>query len=312
MKSIKDYVKTKHGYVDLQKLKESFDLTALYGSGKVFCPWHDDNTTPNLQVYPDHVYCFACGKAADSINFVQQQEGLNFYDAVDFIYKHKSDKPIEINKPTVEISEDEVKQWRNNLRSLDLGAVTAYRYLQERGLEWQFYSNLMLGYVWDAICIPHFVNGKCVNVKYRNLSGNGPKYNSVPGKQFTHLYPYDYFRMKYGNSKILFLCEGEFDAMILLQAGLPAVSVPAGVNTDLSKHLMFFKQFNKVYVCFDQDEAGSKAADKLINDRLPTGYTIPEASGANFVRVVWNRGKDITDARQWLVPELVKLYNAEL
>lgn len=48
---------------------------------KAKCLWHTDKN-PSMHVYPDHVYCYACGKAADAIDIYIALNGCDFKTAV--------------------------------------------------------------------------------------------------------------------------------------------------------------------------------------------------------------------------------------
>jgi hypothetical protein len=59
------------------------------------------------------------------------------------------------------------------------------------------------------------------------------------------------------------ITEGEFDAMIASQHGLPAVSSTGGANTFKSEWLELFNNIRHVYVCYDTDEAGIAGAARV-------------------------------------------------
>lgn len=74
------------------------------------------------------------------------------------------------------------------------------------------------------------------------------------------------------NSRTITLCEGEIDAMTLHQYGVNALSVPFGAGAGGKHKWLEFEfdrlaLFDEIYLCFDQDEAGQKAVEDLI-DRL--------------------------------------------
>jgi len=288
-------------WYDLDDLKRNTDLSALYGNGKVRCHWHDDSS-PSCQVYPDHVYCFACGKAADAIEFVMAQEQLGWAEAVKFLVQHKGEKR-EVCTEVEEIPEDFLEYSAEALARDE----AAQLYLMGRGLSRETWEALDVGVTASGISIPHFVNGKVVNVKFRNLNAVGPKYTSLPGRSFTHLYPFDYFHMNKPDYSYACITEGEFDAMVLLQAGFTAFSLPSGVNTDLWQWLAFLKRFKQVYLLFDQDAAGNKAIDKAFGEENVLHKTFAEAlEPTQLFRVGWpaREGKDVTDAREYLLPKL--------
>ena len=293
----------------MEDLKARTDLRSIYGTENLYCPWHDDTITPNLHIYPDHTYCFACGAVRDSISFVMYKENLDFRSAIEFLSSHANSTAVKEVRNTEPVSEEEIKRLVAQL--VTCVGEEARKYLLSRGL-WsaKLWESLQLGYDFHSITIPHFANGNCVNIKFRNLTNNGQKYNSLPNREFRYLYPYDYFRSKFANSKILYLTEGEFDCMLLLQEGLPAMSVPAGSNTPLENFILFLKRFNKIICLFDLDEAGNKAFDRVMNDKMKTGYTVNEMCGGVFDRIIWPpaMGKDISEARTTIIPALMRNY----
>jgi DNA primase len=308
-------IKVNNKWINMEELKSMFDLTEFYGEGKVPCWLHDDRVTPNLQVYPDHAYCFACGKAIDTVGFIMHMEGLNFPDAVEFMQKNKHKVRITRKTEAAPIDMNVLDYWCVDLlEEFRKGDICYLR--ENRGLyDESLIRELRLGVIGaDSISIPHFVNGVVENIKFRNLSRE-PKYDSLKDREFTHLWPWDYFRTKFGGKfGVLFITEGEFDCMLLLQAGLPAVSVPSGCNTDLGKFIPFLKQFQHIYLCYDLDEAGFKAVDRVFDDKMKTGYTLAEMIGTKITHLTWpwQWGEDITDARDLLIPEIVNKYRLEV
>lgn len=305
-----NYIKTRKGIVDLEDLKARTDLRTIYGTQNLYCPWHEDTTTPNLHIYNNHTYCFACGAVRDSISFVMHMEKLDFRSAIEFLTEYAGKERVKETHVTNPISEEEINRLNKQLFS-DSGKP-AQLYLIGRGLnDSNYWWDLQLGYDFCSITIPHFANGCCVNIKFRNLTDSGPKYNSMPNREFRYLYPYDLFRHWYSNDKILYLTEGEFDCMLLLQEELPAMSLPAGANTPLENFIPFLKRFERINLLFDLDEAGQKAADRIFSNKMKTGYTIKDmCPNTMFVRHTWNKewGKDVTLAREKLISSLKEDY----
>lgn len=65
------------------------------------------------------------------------------------------------------------------------------------------------------------------------------------------------------------ITEGELDAMSLDQYGIPALSIPFGVNNDkwIEQDFEQLAVFDEIYICMDNDEEGQKAA-KIFAERL--------------------------------------------
>ena len=302
--------KVGHIWVDLDELKERVDLTEMYGAGKVLCPWHTDHT-PSLHVYPDHVYCFSCGATADAVGFVGKVENLGFSDAVALLRARQGSfraRP----KPATPVDRADVEEYHQALMRMDVGD-DAWQWLINRGLSVPIVTALTIGWTGRAIAIPHFANGQVHNIKFRVLPvyqrTGEPKYVSLPHKGFPFLYPWDYFRHHYSDSPRLFVTEGEFDAMLLLSSGLPAVSIPSGVSTPWAQWVPFFRRFRNIYVLYDMDAPGIAAARKLVEDTGKIGKSMVQMLEPTVVRrVTWDpetHGKDVTEARRLLLPGLL-------
>ena len=70
------------------------------------------------------------------------------------------------------------------------------------------------------------------------------------------------------NRKVLIITEGELDAIAAAQmTGYAAVSVPNGAQgalKSLKYNLKWIEQFEKIYICFDSDEAGLAASEEAM------------------------------------------------
>lgn len=109
------------------------------------------------------------------------------------------------------------------------------------------------------------------------------------------------------NKEMIVVCEGEMDYLVLQNHGIPTVTSTGGAGTFKDEWLPYLAQFEKVYVCFDNDEAGKMGANKLIakleNLKKITKSKVSHSQekGRNFwlFRIVWpeylGTGGDVTD-----------------
>jgi len=285
--------------VDLDDIESRIDLHAFVGGEAINCIRHNERY-PSLHIYDDHVHCFGCGYHDGALHFLQQYWGCSFSAVIQRVignlprYPHVKPKPI---LPTWE----DIKEAAMMLK---ISPQPRQYLMQTRGLTPQFIDSLWFGWHNHSIVIPHCANGDIVNVKYRPWDGQ-PKYDSVPNATFSYLWPWDYFRKLYSNSRVCYLTEGEIDAGTLLQESIPSLSLPSGVNTPLFKWLNMFKQFDRVVTLLDMDDPGREAGHRLTKDKNKLGLTFQDMLSPTVLQVgEWPAewGKDVNDSREMLVP----------
>lgn len=123
------------------------------------------------------------------------------------------------------------------------------------------------------VTIPYMVGGNVVAIRGRTWPQNaedfaswqGPTYDPPPHKYktlagtATRLFNADIA----WDAEEIAICEGEFDALVLEQEGHPALGVP-GANVWQPAWDAYLEKPRRVYLIFDRDETGEKAATKLV------------------------------------------------
>ncbi|EKD67324.1 MAG: hypothetical protein ACD_48C00479G0004 [uncultured bacterium] len=93
-------------------------------------------------------------------------------------------------------------------------------------------------------------------------------------------------------SSSLILCEGEFDRLVLLSNGIPAVTSTGGANTFKDEWTQHFSRAEQIYVCYDRDDAGITGSEKVLQKIL-------EMEHENVFRIdlpeMGDNEKDVTD-----------------
>ena len=229
------------------------------------CPFHEDSS-PSLHIYQDGGWkCFGCGKHGDTLDWLgyalygdQYDPASHLRDVIDHVGE-LGVKPLptttraQVARPKVATRElgDLAASYHRSLTS------AARAYWQGRGLEPETVARFGLG--WDALSerytIPAVYRGLCFGIKKRASKDGGEKYIQQAGS-----------RVGLFNSDVLnttdycVICEGEIDCMTLDQAGLPAVSSTGGASTFRPQWARFFAHCKDVFVCFDNDDAGTNGA----------------------------------------------------
>lgn len=158
-------------------------------------------------------------------------------------------------------SEKVVASWsRRLLRDESLHGMLVGR----RGITRDTMKNYEIG--WDddqgVFTIPvRDAEGQLVNVRFYDLNPQrtGRKIWQVRGHSEPRLYPIDIMA---GDPQQIIICEGEWDALITIQSGFPAITRTASAGTWMGSWNTLFKD-RVVYLCHDCDDTGSKANTKV-------------------------------------------------
>ena len=240
-------------------------------SVKAFC--HEDkHKSMSINVNTGVWYCFACDEGDDEIAFVQQYEStvnnkpLTFPQAKQLADKlggvernREANKPEtkDTERPTISLAK--INTWHNILAKDDEALNIL---LKTRGITLDTVKRFKIGFdMIDRYLIPVFdEEGQCINVRRYNPLVKEMKMMSY-GKGYgsAYIYPVNVLN----ENDTIMICEGEMDALIANQLGVPAVTLTGGANSTLEPFKHMFKG-KSVYVCYDVDEAGKRGAKKVV------------------------------------------------
>ncbi len=167
------------------------------------------------------------------------------------------------------------------------------KYLNDRGITNDIINKYKLGWgsfygkQWITIPIKN-IDGNFIFLKLRQDPEKGNKKVTFPSGIKAQVYEWDI--LKSAKDKIV-ICEGELDMLVLTSRGMPAITSTHGAGTFKQKWVEKIGKFKKIYVCFDNDDAGRNGADRVVKMLGVTGSeiyltTLPKEVG---------KGGDITD-----------------
>lgn len=169
-------------------------------------------------------------------------------------------------------------------------------YLQTRGITEQTAIMFRLGFVKEPeighelyvgkLAIPYITPTGVVDIRFRSLNGDGPKYLTRPGAS-SHIFNISALD---GEGDTLVVCEGEMDTIIATQAGFKAVGLP-GANTWKSFYSRVFADWSKVMLLCDGDNAGREMA-KSIMQQLDNVLPVFMPEGLDVNDVYLNEGAE--------------------
>ena len=268
---------------------------------KIRAPWRSDSD-PSVHVYDDGKWHdFGSGLHGDVLDFVgycyfgtSYRPDVHFADVVDML-GGMDIKPLPqvTNKPKPEkakltLSVSEIVGWHDTM------PAQRRWYWQQRGFTDDTIDRFTLGWDGDrqAYTIPALYRNVPFAVKYRNTPERLSKARDAFNAEFARLkaehpdwdkstiiahcppIPPKYYgisgsRVGIFNAECLWtaqdvvICEGEIDAMLLVQAGYNAVTSTGGAGSWKAEWARFFAGVQRIYVLFDNDAAGSDGAMKV-------------------------------------------------
>lgn len=139
----------------------------------------------------------------------------------------------------------------------------------------------------NAIAIPHMICGIIPAIKYRILTpgDHEPHYQCEAGSNLDHL-----FNPEQIETYTVYLCEGEFDAMVATSSAFNSCSLSAGAGSFNPEFVRDFSKQRDVFLPLDADQGGSDGMDKIkammpdkaIPVHLPDGMDITDFFKAGY------------------------------
>lgn len=213
-------------------VSQSTSLKRVGNTYRGCCPLHEGNNESSFTIYNDrNYYCFACGKGGNIINFVSEQEGIGYIEAVEMLAQKAN---IDLGKDTEWQREKSIFEKNQSIADKHYRQLDVIRdYLHdERGLTDKTIDNFYLGYdnnrKGKSIVIPlHDKNGRIVAFCKRYLDCL-PKYVNSKNNELYEKgeFLFNAYRAKrqLKNFQRLYICEGYIDAMSAYQQGCACVA----------------------------------------------------------------------------------------
>lgn len=213
-----------------------------------------------------HYKCFGCGFYGDMVELIAKERGLSGDSAaafaaareiykIDIEYKEVSNMSDNNNDNVIEY----IKQSRGKLDK-------AESYLQSRGIALDIAAKNYIGFddIKQAIVIPTTADQVSYTVRYINPDSK-IRYQNATGLP-VGLYSAYKGVIPEGD---LFVTEGVFDALSIIQLGYKAVALNSGSNINTFIKLLSECKIkpSKIYIAMDNDEAG-KGFTKTLSEAL--------------------------------------------
>ena len=194
------------------------------------------------------------------------------------LQKYFGDEIKKTTSPNGKFNNQLVQKCHDNLPS------RIRKYLNDRGIQDEVINKFKLGYGTfykkRYITIPITDNGDCKFFKLRQDPEDGNEKITYPKGIEAQL-----FGAYAEPGNVQMFCEGELDALALISKGYAALTSTHGANTFREIWVNDeIKKCPRVYVCYDNDEAGRKGGDRTTKILEKSGcetyiITLPEEVG---------------------------------
>jgi hypothetical protein len=321
---------------DLDELKKSPVVLRLYKqrvklehNGPRFrgtCPLgkHKDST-PSFDVFlHEGVYlfnCMGCGSKGNIFQFISTIDGIPMNDAIKLVRSYVQSSPEHGAEEVDKVFKPALTENKPKLAA-PLTAVARYEealaknqqaqdWLKKRGITYETAKQLHTGYIQDIgaligqndhdiqdqgwIVLPCVEGDKVVSIKFRSIARKA--FRKQKGMASDVLYNVD----DIDPLEPVFLTEGEFDTMVLKQAGFRAVSLPNATSNTTPAMLDKLLASDLIVLAGDNDGAvGTEKMKQLWTD-LPDRATLLEwpagCKDANETFLTESKG-DVTDFKE--------------
>lgn len=202
-----------------------------------------------------HFHCFTCGHKIDIYSYYREHLNYSHEEVTTQLLGDHQRMPIQQNRDKFVVEASKVGPLTDECR----------KYINTRGIADNTIDHFKLQTYKGCIAFPYYRYEVVVGYKLRKPIKNPgkPKMASIPGSK-----PYLYNVQNIDLQGELVVCEGEFDAMVLHQAGYSnVVSVGAGASSltaMLKQSSEFFENFSNIIVVSDNDDAGSEMDKQMV------------------------------------------------
>lgn len=284
-------------------------------------PGHEDASPSfSVYPEEQHFYCYGCNRGGDVFAFLQLVEGVSFREAVERLESHggsitprrvpapppaRTPQSHSLDEASFELLTAAAEVYHTSLllnpemlaylvgRGITLETIRRFRlgyargddlakYFRFRGWDLQLAKELGLvtergEFFRERIILPERRKGRAIYLigrktrKYQEV-----KYLGLPGVGK----PLYGLEMSQG-SKEVFIVEGAFDLLTLVQWGYPAVALLGShLKSEWKEELAFAR---RVFILTDSDEAGRAAAHRLADSFRERAIIVPPLPGAKDV-----------------------------
>lgn len=230
----------------------------------------DSNPSFTANLTTGVYFCNACGAKGNIHTYLCQTQGLTnvdgwftLGDALGF------ERPSEVDsRPMI----DPALPAKYHQALMQNTGVVRDVLREKRGLTDETLKRFMIGWDGERVTIPIYdETGELANIRrYKwNSYEDSLKminYEDALGNAYGENRIYGIDRLMDDRCTAIVWCEGEWDRLVAEQNDIPACTTTAGANNFRVEWLKYIKRKKRIYICYDNDEAGKMATEFLVNN----------------------------------------------
>lgn len=197
------------------------------------------------------------GIYGDVIRWLTEIKGLSKVEAI----RQVDETPEDFNFEAYEIQPDIPNPILVDIY-YNYGSQYRDYWYDKRGYNDSTIEYFKLGYTGKYYVIPIFVDDVFYNFQCRGIDSNGSKIVRNFYQGIGNL-PFNFDALKtITKDTPIFITESPVDAIMLTQNGLTAISCTAGASSWDHEWSKLLFDYEKIYICYDNDEAGRNGAKR--------------------------------------------------
>jgi DNA primase len=277
-----------------------------------YCPFHSNRHTSSFSVSQTSgaFICFnpACGETGTLIDLIKRTMDKNDFQSLRLIASKETEVLNNFDQVMEEMLTDkpvfqEFPQETLDRLHADLaGNKNARDYLESRGISIESMKHFQLGYspAMNMVVTPvHSPDAMPIGIVGRSIEGKTFKNSTSLPKSKTL---FNIHRAKKIGEQVI-VCESNFDAIRIHQAGFPNVVATLGGFLSNEQQSLLNRYFNKIIIMTDADEAGRELG-RSISSKLRN----KDISWASFgyKEIYPNKAKDAGDLTEQEIKTCIK------
>jgi len=277
-----------------------------------YCPFHSNRHTSSFSVSQTSgaFICFnpACGETGTLIDLIKRTMDKNDFQSLRLIASKETEVLNNFDQVMEEMLADkpvfqEFPQETLDRLHADLaGNKNARDYLESRGISIESMKHFQLGYstAMNMVVTPvHSPDSIPIGIVGRSIEGKTFKNSTSLPKSKTL---FNIHRAKKIGEQVI-VCESNFDAIRIHQAGFPNVVATLGGFLSNEQQSLLNRYFNKIIIMTDADEAGRELG-RSISSKLRN----KDISWASFSykEIYPNKAKDAGDLTEQEIKTCIK------